>query len=139
MPSEESDSIILHRFCNRHADKIGKELLSTPNTSADGDASLHGKQAWDGLCTLLVDLGQPFDVPRPSRLRSAEHEEYNTLMSRYDGRDTTGLQDLFFEVSQPSVSQIQSQAWSCLLIRPIQARHQPAFYPPTLKTGFGNT
>ncbi|KAG5648701.1 hypothetical protein DXG03_000048 [Asterophora parasitica] len=96
--SDDTDIIVLHRFFDKHADKIGKELLSLSKPSTDGDASvLSGKRAWDGLCALLVDLGPPLEIPRPSHLTHHVHPEYLDLMARCAGRDTREVEDIFLE------------------------------------------
>jgi hypothetical protein len=89
---------VLHRFFHKHADKIGKELLSLSKPPLEGDpASVTGKRAWDGLCALLVDLGSPMEVPRSSNLTSDEHQEYSELMTRQANRDTASVEKLFVE------------------------------------------
>jgi hypothetical protein len=102
--SDDTDMIVLHRFFDKHADKIGKELLSLSKPSADGDiTAINGKRAWDGLCALLVDLGSPLEVPRPSTLTSSDHREYLDLMARYAHRNTESMKRLFVETDVPSV------------------------------------
>jgi hypothetical protein len=96
---------VLHRFFDKHADKIGKELLSLSKPSSEGDKSaVNGKRAWDGLCALLVDLGPPLEVPRPSNYTSQEHGEYIDLMSDYNGRNTSRVRELFVEMDEIWVS-----------------------------------
>ncbi|KAH6914612.1 hypothetical protein BKA70DRAFT_1180120 [Coprinopsis sp. MPI-PUGE-AT-0042] len=98
---EDTDIIVLHRFFDKHADKIGKELLSLSKPSTEGDKSaVNGKRAWDGLCALLVDLGPPLEVPRPSNYTSQEHGEYIDLMSDYNGRNTSRVKELFVEMEE---------------------------------------
>ncbi|KAE9387926.1 hypothetical protein BT96DRAFT_1004653 [Gymnopus androsaceus JB14] len=47
--SDGTDIIVLHRFFDKHADKVGQELLSISKSSADGDNSaISRKRAWDG-------------------------------------------------------------------------------------------
>lgn len=90
--------MVLHRFFHKHADKIGKELLSLSKPSTDGDASaINGKRAWDGLCALLVDLGPPMDVPRLATSDCTQHREYLELMSKMANRDTRSIEELFLE------------------------------------------
>ncbi|RDB19915.1 Neurofibromin [Hypsizygus marmoreus] len=101
--SDDTDIIVLHRFFDKHADKIGKELLSLSKPSTNGDSSaISGKRAWDGLCALLVDLGPPLEVPRPSPLPSAIHREYNDLMARCSDRRTKEVEDIFLETDGPA-------------------------------------
>lgn len=102
--SDDTDIIVLHRFFDKHADKIGKELLSLSKPSMEGDSSaINGKRAWDGLCALLVDLGAPLEVPRPSTITSERHHEYLDLLSRYEGRDTKSVEDLFVAIETHDV------------------------------------
>ncbi|KAL7282669.1 hypothetical protein ACG7TL_004142 [Trametes sanguinea] len=110
---DETDTIILHRFFEKHADKIGKELLSSSKVSAEKmtpeaeAAAANGKRAWDALCAALVDLGQPLESPKLSTLTSKEHREFLELMARYDRRDTTTVQDLFVEaIASPNANAV---------------------------------
>ena len=97
---DDTDTIVLHRFFSKHADKVGKELLSFMKPSAEGDISaINGKRAWDALCNALVDLGQPIEVPRLSAMSSSEHWEYLDLVARYDRADVTAVRDIFVEAS----------------------------------------
>lgn len=119
---------MLHRFFDKHADKIGKELLSLSKPSSEGDKSaVNGKRAWDGLCALLVDLGPPLEVPRPSNYTSQEHGEYIDLMADYHGRNTSRVKELFVEMDEVWVSWVFKIGWdsnstlpgrSCLLRLP---------------------
>jgi hypothetical protein len=73
--------------------------------SAEGDSStINGKRAWDVLCSALVDLGQPIDVPRLSAMSSSEHREYLDLVTRYDRADVTAVRDIFVESGAGKVS-----------------------------------
>jgi len=66
----------------------------------EGDVSaINGKRAWDGLCALLVDLGAPLEVPRLSNFPTEQHPEYLDLLTRYVGRDTTPMDEIFVGVS----------------------------------------
>jgi neurofibromin 1 len=95
---DDTDTIVLHRFFSKHADKVGKELLSFMKPSAEGDLSMiNGKRSWDALCSALVDLGQPIEVPRLSAMSSLDHREYLDLMARYDRADVTAVRDIFVE------------------------------------------
>ncbi|KAF5371189.1 hypothetical protein D9758_004214 [Tetrapyrgos nigripes] len=95
--ADDTDMAVLHRFFDRHADKIGKELLSITKPSADS-----GKRAWDALCTLLVDLGPPIEAPRLSMLTSQEHRDYLDLMARFESKSTDPVQNIYFEVRPPT-------------------------------------
>jgi hypothetical protein len=101
---DDTDTIVLHRFFSKHADKVGKELLSFMKPSSEGDPSaINGKRAWDTLCSALVDLGQPIEVPRLSVLSSSGHREYLDLVSRYDRTDVTAVRDIFVEAGAGKV------------------------------------
>jgi hypothetical protein len=99
---DDTDTIVLHRYFEKHADKIGKELLSQSKTSPEVDPT--GKRAWVGLCAALVELGKPMDVPRLSPYSSAEHKEFLDLLSRYSHRNTDSVRDIFVETPVPKVS-----------------------------------
>ncbi|OJT09503.1 Neurofibromin [Trametes pubescens] len=110
---DETDTIILHRFFEKHADKIGKELLSSSKVSAEKmtpeaeAAAANGKRAWDALCAALVDLGQPLESPKLSMFNSREHREYLDLMMRCDRRDTNTVQELFVEaIGSPNANAV---------------------------------
>ncbi|KAK2465915.1 hypothetical protein APHAL10511_001556 [Amanita phalloides] len=100
--ADDTDDIVLHRFFVKHADKIGRELLSRSKPSQDGFVDpANGKRAWDELCTLLVDLKAPFDAPSPSTLKSDSHEGYKQLMARYARRDSQSVKNFFSETGVP--------------------------------------
>jgi len=97
--SDDTDVIVLHRFFHKHADKIGKELLSLSKPGVEGgdSSAIVGKRAWDGLCALLVDLGPPMEVPRLSNLRSDEHREFMEILNKFSGRSMGSVAGLFVE------------------------------------------
>ena len=96
---DETDAIVLHRFFEKHADKVGKELLSLTKSSKEGEAAvIGGKRAWDTLCGALVDMGHPVEVPRLSRFTSITSEEYREFMTRNNDRNTSSVSELFYEV-----------------------------------------
>lgn len=102
--SDDTDIIVLHRFFDKHADKIGKELLSLSKPTTEGDTSaISGKRAWDGLCALLVDLGPPLEVPRLSSLSSENHRQYMDLVSRCADKDTRRVAGIFVAAAVPVV------------------------------------
>jgi hypothetical protein len=101
---DDTDTIVLHRFFSKHADKVGKELLSFMKPSTEGDPStINGKRSWDVLCSALVDLGQPIEVPRLSAMSSLDHREYLDLVARYDRADVTAVRDIFVETGAGKV------------------------------------
>jgi neurofibromin 1 len=89
---------VLHRFLDRHADKIGKELLSMSRPTTDSDPSaMNGKRAWDDLCALLVDLGTTVAIPELPKETSEESIPYHDLMNRFSEQNTSSVQTLFVE------------------------------------------
>lgn len=97
---DETDAIVLHRFFEKHADKVGKELLSLHKTSKEGEASvIGGKKAWDTLCASLVEMGQPVEIPRVSPLHSTALDAYRDFMARNADRSTDSVKELFSEVA----------------------------------------
>ncbi|KAJ7265356.1 hypothetical protein B0H12DRAFT_1201035 [Mycena haematopus] len=100
--SDDTDIIVLHRYFHKHADKIGKELLSLSKPS-DGDPSVvSGKHAWDELCGMLVELGTPLDIPKLSPASSHEHRDYLELMGRHQHRSTESVKNIFLETDTPT-------------------------------------
>lgn len=93
--SDETDVIILHRFFHKHADRIGKELLSSILNS--NGSAISGKQTWDNFCALLVDLGPPLEAPKLSNLDSSHHRDYLEFMSKYTNRNIGPVEHLFME------------------------------------------
>ncbi|KAH8118768.1 hypothetical protein DFH11DRAFT_1839273 [Phellopilus nigrolimitatus] len=97
---DETDAIVLHRFFEKHADKVGKDLLSLNKTSKEGEAAVVGrKKAWDTLCAALVEMGQPVEVPRLSSSSSLNLDIYRDFMSRNADRNTGSVQDLFSQIA----------------------------------------
>ncbi|KAH7916805.1 hypothetical protein BJ138DRAFT_1121610 [Hygrophoropsis aurantiaca] len=101
--SDDTDTIVLHRFLDKHADKIGKELLSYAKPGTDGSsASMGAKRAWDDLCELLVELQKAPEVPRLSHLPCSEHRDYIDLMNRCAHRSIDAVRDIFVEADNPT-------------------------------------
>ncbi|KAF8559154.1 hypothetical protein OG21DRAFT_1570167 [Imleria badia] len=94
--ADDTDTIVLHRFLDKHADKIGKELLSyvKPNNE-DDSVTMGARRAWDQLCNLLVELQEAPEVPRLSLLQSSEHREFIDLMNRCCHRNIEPVRDIF--------------------------------------------
>ncbi|CAK5277391.1 unnamed protein product [Mycena citricolor] len=97
--TDDTDLIVLHRYFHKHADKIGKELLSLTKP-ADSDLA-SGKHAWDELCGLLVELGTPLDTPKLSSASSADHRDYIDLMARHVHKNVEPVKHLFLETDGP--------------------------------------
>ena len=97
---DETNAIVLHRFFEKHADKVGKELLSLSKSSKEGEAAvIGGKKAWDTLCAALVEMGQPLDVPRLTPETSASYDLYREFMARHADRSTDAVSSMFTEVA----------------------------------------
>ena len=45
--TDDTDIIVLYRYFHKHADKIGKELLSLSKPSEMDPTAMSGKLAWD--------------------------------------------------------------------------------------------
>ncbi|KAJ7181585.1 hypothetical protein C8R43DRAFT_1229418 [Mycena crocata] len=99
--SDDTDIIVLHRYFHKHADKIGKELLSLSKPSDSDPSAVSGKHAWDELCGLLVELGTPLDIPKLSSASSHEHRDYIDLMTRHAHRSTESVKTIFVETDTP--------------------------------------
>ncbi|KAJ7458402.1 hypothetical protein B0H11DRAFT_187286 [Mycena galericulata] len=99
--SDDTDIIVLHRYFHKHADKIGKELLSLTKPSDNDPSVISGKHAWDELCGLLVELGTPLDIPKLSSASSHEHRDYTDLMTRHAHRSTESVKEIFLETDMP--------------------------------------
>ncbi|KAJ7668141.1 hypothetical protein B0H17DRAFT_990194 [Mycena rosella] len=100
--SDDTDIIVLHRYFHKHADKIGKELLSLSKPSDNDPSAVSGKHAWDELCGLLVELGTPLDIPKLSSASSNEHRDYSELMARHMHRSTESVKGIFLETDTPT-------------------------------------
>ncbi|KAL4251095.1 Ras-GAP domain-containing protein [Abortiporus biennis] len=99
---DDTDTIILHRFFDKHADKIGKELLSASKPSDHtNDHGINGKSSWQAICAAIVENTTPLASPAVSNLTSRDHPEYLDLMARYNHRDTAPVHHLFVEASVP--------------------------------------
>ena len=97
---DETDAIVLHRFFEKHADKVGKELLSLSKTTKEGEAAVvGGKKAWDTLCAALVEMGQPVEVPLLSTFHSSSPGSYRDFMLRNAECNTEPVAQLFIEIA----------------------------------------
>ncbi|KAH9948737.1 hypothetical protein B0H21DRAFT_787622 [Amylocystis lapponica] len=104
---DDTDTIVLHRFFEKHADKVGKELLSLskpasekPTPEAEASAA-NGKRVWETLCAALVEMGAPLESARVSTQHSHDHREYMDMMARHDLKDTSVVHDLFVRANTP--------------------------------------
>ncbi|EIW76207.1 hypothetical protein CONPUDRAFT_64047 [Coniophora puteana RWD-64-598 SS2] len=98
--SDDTDTTVLHRFLDKHTDKIGKELLSYVKPGSENDsASVSAKLAWENLCALLVELQEVPEIPRLSMLPASSHREYLEMMNRCANRNVDSVRDIFVEAS----------------------------------------
>lgn len=97
LPYDDTDAIVLHRFFDKHADKVGKELLSLSRPSEADASAVSGKKAWDNLCAALVDLDSSIPTPRPSPLDSRLLEGYIEFMETHMDADTSSVAHLFVD------------------------------------------
>jgi len=104
MTADDTDTIVLHRFLDKHADKIGKELLSYVKPSnEENSATIGAKRAWDHLCSLLVELQEAPEVPRFSQYWSSDHRDFISLMNRCSHRSIESVRDIFVPADAPTV------------------------------------
>lgn len=103
LPYDDTDSIVLHRFFDKHADKVGKELLSLSRPSEADASAINGKKAWDSLCSALVDLDSSIPPPHPSQLDSSSLEGYLEFMEMHVDADTSSVAHLFVDSTPPDV------------------------------------
>lgn len=103
LPYDDTDSIVLHRFFDKHADKVGKELLSLSRPSEADASAVSGKKAWDNLCAALVDLDSSIPTPQPSTLDSRSLEGYIEFMETHMDADTRSVAHLFVDSTPPDV------------------------------------
>ncbi|THH31919.1 hypothetical protein EUX98_g2275 [Antrodiella citrinella] len=96
---DDTDNLLLHRFFDKHADKIGKELLSGSKvydqSPSDGDV----KTSWQAICEAIVENNTESAPPQLAELDSKGHPPYLELMARCGHRDTTSVQHLFVEAN----------------------------------------
>ncbi|KAI6130277.1 hypothetical protein EDD16DRAFT_1541379 [Pisolithus croceorrhizus] len=100
--ADDTDTIVLHRFLDKHADKIGKELLSYVKPSSEENSTVGAKRAWDQLCSLLVELQEAPEVPRFSQSPSREHRDFISLMNRCAHRSVDSVREVFVPTDVPT-------------------------------------
>ncbi|KAG8696350.1 Ras GTPase activating protein ira2 [Ceratobasidium sp. 394] len=95
---DEVDQTVLHRYFSSHVDKIGKDLLTTGKPSSHANDTVAGKRQWDQLVNVLVELGQPVEVPILSRSTSEDHSVYKTFMrSQAHRTPDASIREMFIE------------------------------------------
>ncbi|KAJ1309139.1 hypothetical protein OPQ81_004812 [Rhizoctonia solani] len=99
MTHDEVDQMVLHRYFSDHVDKIGKDLLiaSRPGSSQAND-TVAGKRQWDKLVNVLVELGQPAEVPMLSRSTAEDHLLYKPFMRSQAHRNPdASIREMFIQ------------------------------------------
>ncbi|CAE6527674.1 unnamed protein product, partial [Rhizoctonia solani] len=99
---DEVDQMVLHRYFSDHVDKIGKDLLiaSRPGSSQAND-TVAGKRQWDKLVNVLVELGQPPEIPILSRSTAEDHLLYKPFMRSQAHRADASVRELFIQAPSP--------------------------------------
>jgi hypothetical protein len=99
MTYDEVDQTVLHRYFSDHVDKIGKDLLTTGKpASSQANDTIAGKRQWDRLVNVLVELGQPVEVPVLLRNTSEDHSVYKTFMrSQAHRTPDVSIREMFIE------------------------------------------
>ncbi|KAH7343309.1 hypothetical protein B0J17DRAFT_171910 [Rhizoctonia solani] len=99
MTHDEVDQMVLHRYFSDHVDKIGKDLLiaSRPGSFQAND-TVAGKRQWDKLVNVLVELGQPAEVPMLSRSTAEDHMLYKPFMRSQSHRTPdASIREMFIQ------------------------------------------
>jgi hypothetical protein len=99
---DEADTLVLHRFFERHIDKVGKELLSLQK-DREGDLA-SGNSLWNELCSALVDISHNSEGGKGENAED-KNRAYYDLMDRMGYRSTDGVKDTFVEIPTAKVGQ----------------------------------
>ncbi|KAG8749958.1 Ras GTPase activating protein ira2, partial [Ceratobasidium sp. 428] len=95
---DEVDQTVLHRYFSDHVDKIGKDLLTTGKPNSHVNDTVAGKRQWDQLVNVLVELGQPVEVPILSRSTAEDHSLFKTFMrSQAHRTPDVSIREMFIE------------------------------------------
>ncbi|QRV73161.1 GTPase-activating protein [Ceratobasidium sp. AG-Ba] len=95
---DEVDQMVLHQYFSTHVHKIGKDLLTTGKPTAHANDTVAGKRQWDQLVNVLVELGQPVEVPALVRNTSEDHPLYKPFMRSQAHRNPdASIRDMFIE------------------------------------------
>ena len=93
---DETDTIILHRFFQKHADKVGKVLLSLSRmTNSHDTVAASGKRTWDYFCDLLVEMGVALEPPTLTDKPSSQHQAFRMFMAKNGHRNTDAVREIF--------------------------------------------
>lgn len=100
---------MLHRFFQKHADKVGKVLLSLSRmTNSHDSVAVNGKRIWVDFCELLVDMGVALEPPTLTDKPSNEHQLYRAFIAKNLHRNTDSVRDIFQTTVPVKVSPFRS-------------------------------
>ena len=102
-PYDETDHMLLHKFMQKNADNIGKDLLRSRDSPIHQLAPVthqQGKVAWDNLCGVLVEIGVPPRISPPPDLSSGQHRLYLNFLLRNAVKWTGNVEPLFLELDE---------------------------------------
>ncbi|KAF8681504.1 GTPase-activator protein for Ras-like GTPases [Rhizoctonia solani] len=96
---DEVDQMVLHRYFSDNVDKIGKDLLIASKVAhSQTSDTVAGKRQWDKLVNVLVELGQPVEVPMLSRSTAEDHLIYKPFMrSQAHRTPDASIRDMFIQ------------------------------------------
>jgi hypothetical protein len=94
---------VLHRFFASHIDKIGKEILSIEK-SQENEGVTPGPSLWGDLCSAMVELSDPSEVPKLATESSTEHGPWRELVERFYDRPTAAVASIFVEAVTDKVA-----------------------------------
>jgi hypothetical protein len=93
---DETDTIVLHRFFQKHADKVGRVLLGLSRaTNSHDTVAASGKRTWDNFCTLLVEMGVALEPPTLIDKPSSQHQTFRMFMAKNGHRNTDSVREIF--------------------------------------------
>jgi hypothetical protein len=101
---DESDILVLHRFFEKHIDKLGKEILSIEKGREQEGPAPAPSTLWNDLCEAIVETSHPNDPPQLSTETSKDHGAFLDLMDRFSDRSVAGVQNVFVESMTEHVS-----------------------------------
>ncbi|KAF8324598.1 uncharacterized protein EI90DRAFT_3157325 [Cantharellus anzutake] len=107
-PYDETDHMLLHKFMQKNADSIGKDLLrsrDSPIHQLGAVTHQQGKMAWDNLCGALVEIGAPPKITPPPDLSSAQHDLYLNFLLRNAVKWTGNVEPLFLDLDETAADE----------------------------------
>ncbi|ELU45404.1 RasGAP domain-containing protein [Rhizoctonia solani AG-1 IA] len=106
---DEVDQMVLHRYFSDNVDKIGKDLLIASKVAhSQTSDTVAGKRQWDKLVNVLVELGQPVEVPMLSRSTAEDHLIYKPFMrSQAHRTPDASIRDMFIQAPGAKLTSLQ--------------------------------